>query len=188
MLFVQSVTYDLADPDDGSCEQQSTVEDCLKAQSMLANEDKCLWDSELDICSFRPIQDDFERVLVVALISGILSAPFSIFFQSLILFVLAAKTRSSVDSRERQRSVRGTSLEHRHRSGLTVAGTRTRDSSKGPDNVLGTSLHEDLNHLLGHLRLYRQHIPDEKLLEFDRKSHTLLARNLCPSSHSSSVS
>jgi hypothetical protein len=185
MLFVQSVTYDLADPDDGSCEQQSTLEDCLREQSMLANEHKCLWDSEFELCSFRPIQNDFERVLVVALISGILSAPFSILFQSLILFVLAAKTRSVVDSsqRERQRSARVSNLEsrHPHRSSAgLIVGTksRTRDNRGGSnpqgggmsgDAILGTSLHEDLNHLLSQLRLYRQHLPDEKLLEFDRK-------------------
>jgi len=104
MLFIQSVTYNLADPDDGSCERKESIEDCLKLKSSLSNGDKCMWNEEKEKCLFRPLDGDFERVLIVAIISGVLSAPFSILFQSLILFVLSAKTK--VISRDRRLSSR----------------------------------------------------------------------------------
>jgi hypothetical protein len=163
MLFVQSVTYDLADPDDGSCEKQSTVEGCLREKSMLSNTDKCEWDSESASCLFRPIDNDFERVLVVALISGILSAPLSILFQSLILFVLAAKTRSQssvLSGHDHQRNIRVPSA----RSSLfPPAGTIEGEE------CLETSLPEDLKNLLAGVRLHREHLSEGKLLEFDSK-------------------
>jgi hypothetical protein len=162
MLFVQSVAYDLADPDDGSCEKQSTVEGCLREKSMLANTDKCEWDSESASCFFRPIDNDFERVLVVALISGILSAPLSILFQSLILFVLAAKTRSKsavTNGHDRQRSVRISDGSRRFPS---IATTEREES-------LETSLPEDLKNLLSGVRSHRCHLSEDKLLDYDSK-------------------
>jgi hypothetical protein len=175
MLFVQSVTYDLADPDDGSCEKQSTVEGCLREKSMLANTDKCEWDSESASCFFRPIDNDFERVLVVALISGILSAPLSILFQSLILFVLAAKTRSKSSAvtsghvRQRSARVNGTSLGSRRFPSTGAAG--------GEDS-LETSLPEDLKNLLAGVRSHRCHLSEDKLLDFDSKSLPVISLSL----------
>jgi hypothetical protein len=95
MLFIQSVTYSLADPDDGSCEKKTSMAGCLSLKSSLSNGDQCSWNAETGECSFRPIDRDFDRVLIVAVLSGVLSTPFSILFQSLILFVLSAKTKNT---------------------------------------------------------------------------------------------
>jgi hypothetical protein len=44
MLFVQSVTYNIADPDDGSCEACDSVSCCFSLKSTLnLNEDRCYW-------------------------------------------------------------------------------------------------------------------------------------------------
>jgi hypothetical protein len=108
-------------------------------------------------CFFRPIQNDFERVLVVALISGILSAPFSILFQSLIMFVLAAKIRCqpSVSGLERKRNA--------HQSD-----PRRPGFTRG-DEFLETSLPEDLNNLLSGVRSHRETLSSDKLLDFESK-------------------
>jgi hypothetical protein len=45
MLFVPSMTYNIADSDDGACEMQTDEKHCLKLQSAVAtNQDKCYWD------------------------------------------------------------------------------------------------------------------------------------------------
>jgi hypothetical protein len=169
MLFVQSVTYDLAYPDNGSCGRQSTMTTCLKEKSMMSNANKCEWNTESLSCSFRPIQNDSDMMLVVALISGILSAPFSILFQSLILFVLAAKTRPSNEILKRQRSFRGSSITPDRTSSRFDGTTVSNLSSIRGDDILETSLPEDLNKLLSGVRLYRQHLNAETLLDFDSK-------------------
>jgi hypothetical protein len=44
MLFIQSVTYNIADPDDGSCEDCEDESCCLSLKSTLnTNEDRCSW-------------------------------------------------------------------------------------------------------------------------------------------------
>jgi hypothetical protein len=99
MLFVQSVTYNIADPDDGSCEARKGESQCLSLRSTLnARESRCYWQVEfsetesrsvLGSCHFREIGGDMARMFIVALISAIVSAPFALSVQSLIVNVLS---------------------------------------------------------------------------------------------------
>ena len=168
MLFIQSLLYDLADPDDGSCEKQETMSDCLRLKSSLSSSPECVWssdvnnESEVDSsqiseaeCSFRSIHRDFDRVLIVAILSGILSSPFSILFQSLILFVLSAKTKSSLS---------------------TIATAETANhigrhsSTKNCTSALSSTLQDDLARLLRKLRLYRNELSPAEREEFECES------------------
>jgi hypothetical protein len=157
MLFIQSVTYALADPDDGSCERQATLEGCLSIKSSLSNGRQCIWNEEKDFCSFRPIQDDFDRVLIVAVLSGIISTPFSIVFQSLILFVLSAKTKTK--STEEISKGRVGRVSHRI----------TELHQQGNSVTLSTTLLQDLALLLDKVRSYRRDLSSDKIEEFERK-------------------
>jgi hypothetical protein len=178
MLFVQSMLYNLADPDDGRCERQETMLDCLRLKSSLSNSAECVWQSDMNglnnqsqldlmsegICSFRPIDHDFDRVLIVAMLSGILSSPFSIFFQSLILFVLAAKTKNSSNYRNRSISVESDQDLHQSRF--------LRDPSRKqyPDHTLASNLQDDFGKLLTKLRLYRDGLSSAEREEFECES------------------
>jgi hypothetical protein len=164
MLFIQSVLYNLADPDDGSCERQKTMEDCLVLKSSLSKSSECVWEQKpngQDQCSFRPIQDDFNRVLIVAMLSGILSSPFSIFFQSLILFVVSADTKSSPTEKKFAPRVsrRGWRQSHTSVSRVTEE-----------ENYLPFSLQQDFGILLKKMRLYRNELTLEEKIEFDCES------------------
>jgi hypothetical protein len=194
MLFIQSVTYSLADPDDGSCEKKSTMEGCMSLQSSLSNGRQCNWNEETAECSFRPIDHDFDRVLIVAVLSGVMSTPFSILFQSLILFVLSASTKSSSD--EMLRSSRMSHIARRTRfqnqrntnsqssTTLTTLGKakslnlnlfKSSSSLSSRVEPLSTSLHEDLGLLLKRIRLYRNElISPVEIEEFECKSLTLI--------------
>jgi hypothetical protein len=98
MLFVQSVTYNIADPDDGSCEACKSESRCLSLRSTLnARESRCYWQTDSDSssagsCHFRDIGEDMTRMLIVAMISAIVSAPFALSVQYLIVNVLSKET------------------------------------------------------------------------------------------------
>ena len=187
MLFIQSVTYNIADPDDGSCERQQTMVDCLKLKSSLSSSEECVWNGDSGECSFRPINQDFDRVLIVAMLSGILSAPFSIFFQSLILFVLSAKTKVSSRDRRLSSSVGGRGAGMSRRSGIQSQinnklsrvtsdlngmgvgngnGNGKEFSEVFTTDSLPTTLAEDLGLLLKKLRVYRSSLNEKEKEEF----------------------
>jgi hypothetical protein len=180
MLFIQSVLYNLADPDDGRCESQETMSDCLQMKSSLSNGPECLWKeddgsgnadnvgaaSASGACSYRPIHQDFNRVMFVALLSGLLSSPFSIFFQSLILFVLSAETRRTVNESDgagagsHHTVVRATSFRQRVQTKATMS------TSLCEKVTLPTTLQEDFGSLLKKLRLYRSVLQENEKEEF----------------------
>jgi hypothetical protein len=93
MLFMQAVMYNVAEPDDGSCESQVTDLSCLAEKSTLArNANKCYWDSTDDKCYFLEPVNDLMRVVFVAVLSAIVSAPISFAVQWMIMNVLAGQT------------------------------------------------------------------------------------------------
>jgi hypothetical protein len=93
MLFVQSVTYNISDPDDGSCEACQTETRCLSLRSTLnTRENRCYWafdDDGSGSCHFRDIGGNTTRMFAVAIISAIVSAPFALGIQFLIATVLS---------------------------------------------------------------------------------------------------
>jgi hypothetical protein len=115
MLFVQSVTYNIADPDDGSCEAcGDNLNCCLSLKSTLnSNEDRCVWlltsssdesnstlpsSSAADgSCHFREINGDMIRMFIAAMLSAVVSAPLALSIQYLICNVLAKEV---IDEKE----------------------------------------------------------------------------------------
>jgi hypothetical protein len=120
MLFIQSVTYNIADPDDGSCEGCESESCCLSMKSTLnSNEDKCYWvplgvritnTTSLSLssngsCHFRDIGEDMTRMFIVAMVSATLSAPLALSLQYLIANVLSKECVSGEDlEKEKQQS------------------------------------------------------------------------------------
>jgi hypothetical protein len=93
MLFIQAVTYNIAEADDGSCELNTDRTSCLDQPSTLARgESKCYWDREDNSCHFSEPSNDLLRVVFVAVISAMWSAPIAVFVDWIIMRVLAAKT------------------------------------------------------------------------------------------------
>jgi hypothetical protein len=169
MLFIQSVTYNISDPDDGSCEACDDESCCLSLKSTLnLNEDRCSWkvDGSSDplafnlsttgeSCHFRSIAGDLQRVFIVAILSAIISAPFSLTVQYLISNILSAETLKP--------SAGG--------DDLPLPTRRARFSShKGEVDCLreecGVSLFDDLKNLMKDLSLHRSRLTGEKSDEF----------------------
>jgi hypothetical protein len=111
MLFVQSVTYNIADPDDGSCESCEDESCCLSLESTLnVNEDRCSWEDSSSTnstgsegsCHFREIDGDMTRMFIVVMISTVVSAPFALSIQYLIMNVLS---KDIVTEKEEQKKL-----------------------------------------------------------------------------------
>lgn len=82
LLFVQSLTYALENPDNGLCETFTTRVTCLEPRSPYATgEPNCNWSIAVDgkgSCTFIPVDDRWKIILFVALFSAIVSAPIAI--------------------------------------------------------------------------------------------------------------
>jgi hypothetical protein len=164
MLFVQSVTYNIADPDDGSCEKCEDESCCLSLKSTLnSNEDRCYWktqesDAITGSCHFRPISGDMERVFVVAILSAVISAPLSLAVQYLIANVLSLETSGS----------------HEAVTGEIAVGRRKRVLSEQNSSSLreccGDNLFDDLKNLVAEASSYGSRLEGEKLEEYTGRS------------------
>ncbi len=95
VLFIQALTYELTNPDDGSCSTYETVDECL-AESSTFNPSvtKCTWKAKRygGTCSFREPEDTLSIVIFVAIFSATVSIPLLVMIEWLVKSLLAAKT------------------------------------------------------------------------------------------------
>jgi hypothetical protein len=182
-LFVQSVTYNIADPDDGSCEALKDESQCLSLRSTLnARESRCYWETDSvpssGSCHFREIGGDMARMLIVALISAIVSAPFSLSLQSLIVNVLSKETIDEVEMEKEKQTLYK----------MRIQRTRQRETRNSMDLVgsSGGSSDQVLKKLLGEIMAHYKYLRDSqsdggvKAKEF-RGTTTFLRLTLRPS-------
>jgi hypothetical protein len=93
MLFVQSMTYNLTNPDDGYCEMLESQQDCQLPKSSFRTGSKCSWSESS--CHFIQPSTDLTVILFVACFSALVTTPLSLVLNWLIFRVLAAPTSSS---------------------------------------------------------------------------------------------
>jgi len=110
MLFIQSLTYNFTNGDDGSCERLETESSCLEPSSVFATgESKCYWLSAEQVaggggggleagCHYVQPSDSMKVMLFVAIFSALISCPIALFADYLITRVLGAKTKAPKES------------------------------------------------------------------------------------------
>ena len=102
MLFIQSLTYALTNPDNGECESYKTRSTCLEEESPYATgETKCSWapkgnSEDKGSCSFVEPDSDVKVILFVAIFSAIISTPVALLADWVIMYVLSAPTRKAL--------------------------------------------------------------------------------------------
>jgi hypothetical protein len=168
MLFVQSVTYSIADPDDGSCEACQSESRCMSLRSTLnLRQSRCYWEpavssegEESGSCHFREIGEDMTRMFIVAMISAIVSAPFALSVQYLIVKVLSKETMSPEEEKRERENSKALKLRRM---------LSTRKMSIDPDVSMtdlvescGRSTQDDLNHLLKEVSAYYKYLQKQK--------------------------
>lgn len=91
MLFIQSLTYELTNGDDGSCERLDSEERCLEESSAFATgATKCYWLSDEQSCYYMQPDSDTKIVLFVAMFSAIVATPFAVLTDHIISRFLSA--------------------------------------------------------------------------------------------------
>jgi hypothetical protein len=103
MLFIQSITYNLTNPDDGTCELLHTETACLQPRSPFATgESKCAWvptDSAVGsgdgyTCIFLEPDKSIRIILFVAIFCAVVTTPIALAADWLVGNVLAAPTET----------------------------------------------------------------------------------------------
>jgi hypothetical protein len=96
MLFMQSLTYNLTNPDDGTCRMYKDRADCLGPRSPYATgEAKCEWVVSIEECEFIQPGSQVKVVLFVAIVCAIVTTPIALFVDWIILNVIAAPMKQS---------------------------------------------------------------------------------------------
>ena len=100
VLFVQALTYELTNPDDGTCATYETADECLMDSSTFdPSVSKCTWRAKRygGTCSFREPEDTLSIVIFVAILSALVSIPLLVTIEWLVKNILSAKTSSASD-------------------------------------------------------------------------------------------
>eukprot|EP01036_Dinobryon_divergens_P022213 gene22213-30453_t len=79
MLFVQSIIYNVTNPDDGSCATYKTKAQCVIPKSSFGTGgNQCQWQSSDRSCSFIEPSEDITIVIFVAIVSAVIITPIAI--------------------------------------------------------------------------------------------------------------
>jgi hypothetical protein len=173
MLFMQSLTYNLTNPDDGSCESFKTSASCEAARSPYSTGDsKCAWVPYTDECKFIEPSEQIKVVLFVAIFCAIISTPIALLVDWILLHTIAAPTLQKIDSET-------TSLfDMRQMSSIVIPTDSTySDTSSASQKLRGiaTKQQHDLSilssfqKLLTEIQVYRRKLNESEKSEFDGK-------------------
>jgi hypothetical protein len=197
MLFVQAVTYNMTNPDDGSCGKLYTEQSCLEPRSpYAADQSKCYWNplrgygsdlSGLGTCHFMEPANDLKVVLFVAIFAALLSTPFSFATDWIVMNVLSAKTAVSSSSSTELTNEKGPISPVRQGGANNLGGMfrsqrlaailpmlRSASSKSGKQQTgldrsmeLSTTLEADFSTLVQKIKSYRETLTPAQLKEFD---------------------
>jgi hypothetical protein len=114
MLFIQSLTYNLTHGDDGTCEALKSEQACLEPASAFATgQSQCYWSpsspgsstSSTDgRCKYVEPDSSIEVVLFVAIFSSLISTPFALLADKIIVDILSAPTLDKNDHNNDRKS------------------------------------------------------------------------------------
>jgi len=170
MLFVQSITYNLTKPDDGSCGTLFKTETaCLEPHSSLGTgAHKCDWvDGQ---CVFVEQATSFTVVLFVAILSAIVSTPIA-YVQDYLIFEYVA-ARPPPPPLPRCNDVPATNLKHSETSWVSIFPSRSfkvADSGGDGKESIHCTARRKLKELSASMKEYRRCLTTLQLAEFDRK-------------------
>jgi hypothetical protein len=162
VLFVEAVTYNITDPNDGSCEHFQTSERCLRDPSPLdSSKSKCVWDAKEGSCQYRDLNESLARVISIAIMCALVSAPIALFTQLVVFRVLSQPSNS-----RRSKIDRNESLVSRLSSLLPQlsgsVGTGRSSQSLQSEDVL-----KSYRELTSEMRVFRSDLSVAERTEFD---------------------
>jgi len=179
MLFVQSMTYNLTNQDDGSCKSYTTKSSCEMLPSSFENgQSKCEWHVAESSCTYVEPANSFTIVIFVAIFSAVVSAPIAIFQDYIICSLLAAPIGSDTSGNKQQQVVSQVD----HSASTMGAVERFSHSLFHSSKVSALPDDADFQCLSESIRYYRLTLEPMKRKEFDGKM--IYSRNRFLLSHS----
>jgi hypothetical protein len=196
MLFIQSLTYALTNPDDGTCERMTTEQDCLGPQSPYATgQSKCYWDANKteNQCVFVEPDSAMMVILFVAIFSALISTPLAMLVDWIVHQVLASPLKATAAAAVRSVPSGDDALVPTNAMTSVVAGApvaprgtrlglvRKRggnfrlsslfgfenSSAQVAENNAKLQAQSDLRALVSRIIAYRKDLKDEERAEFD---------------------
>jgi hypothetical protein len=83
LLFVNTVFFSIAYPDDGTCEGLKSKSNCNLYQSRVTKENICSWNGSDDTCFFKQLKWDFQYTILLSMLTILVSVPFQMLFHQL---------------------------------------------------------------------------------------------------------
>ena len=155
MLFVQSIIYNVSNPDDGSCATYRSQAACQQPRSSFGSGgSKCKWTPSDSSCSFIEPTEDITVVIFVAILSAVLTTPFAILEGVIIQKILAAPTTHG--------DVQHGNDEKRSKAFSLFSWKRSEDDEK-----YSALAKIDLARMIASLKRFRESIPDSQRRDFD---------------------
>ena len=161
MLFIQALTYNINNPDDGSCELQQTRAACLaQTSSIQEGAPKCYYtyDNGSGSCHFNQPASNIQVVMFVAIFAATVSTPIAISADWVICNLLIAKTRA----RNRDSSAVAPVSEETLASPSCEAGPTDKKSL-----VLKKSMNEELDEMVAEQQRFKNTLPTQQAKEFN---------------------
>lgn len=148
--------YGIADPDDGTCEKQKTVSQCLDESSDFeAGKNMCYWDYETEKCHINDVSGSLERIVIVAIISALFSIPIALTIQWILSECLARRTETASDHKDFSRQ----------RNTTVTPSLSLSNSAEHP--VSASVLLNEYKALTAKMKAYRSALNGSELKEFD---------------------
>jgi hypothetical protein len=179
MLFVQSLTYDLTNGNDGTCERLETETSCLQPRSAYATgQSKCYWTPSSSgkgggSCAYIQPDNSIEVILFVAIFSALISTSFALLIDRIIVHILAAPNLSSSKPSDylQQSKIMDSKALQESTSIIPRASTLFRMKEKATKQEEAKTLlltaRSNLDRLVSELCHYRTLLDDGQRQEFD---------------------
>jgi hypothetical protein len=97
MLFIQAITYDIVNPNDGSCSLLLTYDACIEPRSSYdSSKSKCMWefDKSSGTCKFIEPNQDISVIIFIAIVGAVVGTPIALLMDWLILNYLTPPVKS----------------------------------------------------------------------------------------------
>jgi len=178
MLFMQSLTYNFTNPDDGTCQTFYSESTCIQPRSAFStNDPKCSWTSKTNTCKFIEPDGQIQIVLFVAFFCAIVTTPIALTVDWVINRVLSAPTVESSPSSNMESTTPLTT------SDLLVTDAVNNDTiSASLTNVLNIDRESNRTQsrsMFSNLLRRRQSIEeDNKLIQFSKLEFQTLTRQV----------
>lgn len=148
--------YNIADPDDGTCESYQTESKCVKpASDFESGANKCYWDYDTQTCHINDVSSSLNKIVVVAVISALVSAPVAMVVQWILSGVLSKPT-----------AFHGDSTPNFRQKDLSVLPSSAVDRAT-ISQISASAMLQEYKALTSKILVYRKKLIGKELQEFD---------------------